>query len=274
MSMMGELNFFLLQIKQMKDRIFFNQSKYIKEMLKKFGLEDSKPTKTPMSTEIKLTKDDEADSVDSTKYQVLSQIPTYLSISFTIRNKDSIMSLEKFGKILQIPFQGTCVFSKECSLELLNPTHEKHIFYQSNIPKIPDVISSISMPSNHQNHSNLSIVYRDDLLPNIKYWELILRENVICSDTHKSSIDACSAIMLYHLQTCQRFNLAYYIAHKIKNVKNRVDCPLPYGLLITRLYKHVLAQHPPLFRPHSKLYFVLNYRMMNSINGKNWEKEG
>ncbi|GJU63182.1 retrovirus-related pol polyprotein from transposon TNT 1-94 [Tanacetum coccineum] len=70
MSMMGELNFFLgLQIKQMEDEIFFNQSKYIKEMLKKFGLEDSKPTKTPMSTEIKLTKDDEADSVDSSKYR-------------------------------------------------------------------------------------------------------------------------------------------------------------------------------------------------------------
>ncbi|GJX61618.1 hypothetical protein Tco_0294518 [Tanacetum coccineum] len=53
----------------MEDGIFFNQSKYIKEMLKKFGLEDSKPTKMPMSTEIKLTKDDEADSVDSSKYQ-------------------------------------------------------------------------------------------------------------------------------------------------------------------------------------------------------------
>ncbi|GKE21020.1 hypothetical protein Tco_1432532 [Tanacetum coccineum] len=38
-------------------------------MLKKFGLEDSKPTKTSMSTEIKLTKGDEADSVDSSKYQ-------------------------------------------------------------------------------------------------------------------------------------------------------------------------------------------------------------
>ncbi|GJZ07743.1 retrovirus-related pol polyprotein from transposon TNT 1-94 [Tanacetum coccineum] len=52
MSMMGELNFFLgLQIKQMEDGIFFNQSKYIKEMLKKFGLEDSKPMKTPMSSD-------------------------------------------------------------------------------------------------------------------------------------------------------------------------------------------------------------------------------
>ncbi|GJS01332.1 retrovirus-related pol polyprotein from transposon TNT 1-94 [Tanacetum coccineum] len=70
MSMMGELNFFLgLQIKQMEDGIFFNQFKFIKEMLKKFGLENSKPMKTPMSSDTKLTKDEECESVDSTKYQ-------------------------------------------------------------------------------------------------------------------------------------------------------------------------------------------------------------
>nr|GEV62742.1 copia protein [Tanacetum cinerariifolium] len=58
--MMGELNFFFgLQIKQMEDGIFFNQSKYIKEMLKKFGLEESKPVKTAMSFDTKLTKDEE-----------------------------------------------------------------------------------------------------------------------------------------------------------------------------------------------------------------------
>nr|GEW94465.1 retrovirus-related Pol polyprotein from transposon TNT 1-94 [Tanacetum cinerariifolium] len=68
--MMGELNFFFgLRIKQIEDGIFFNQSKYIKEMLKKFGLEDSIPTKMPMSTKIKLTKENEAESVDSSKYR-------------------------------------------------------------------------------------------------------------------------------------------------------------------------------------------------------------
>ncbi|GJU30665.1 retrovirus-related pol polyprotein from transposon TNT 1-94 [Tanacetum coccineum] len=70
MSMMRELNFFLgLQIKQMKDGIFFNQSKYIKEMLKKSGLKDFKPIKTPMSSDTKLTKDKEYELVDSTKYR-------------------------------------------------------------------------------------------------------------------------------------------------------------------------------------------------------------
>ncbi|GKD76703.1 retrovirus-related pol polyprotein from transposon TNT 1-94 [Tanacetum coccineum] len=65
MSMMDELNFFLgLQIKQMEDGIFFNQSKYIKEMLKKFSLEDSKPMQTSMSSDTKIMKDEECESVE------------------------------------------------------------------------------------------------------------------------------------------------------------------------------------------------------------------
>jgi hypothetical protein len=51
MSMIGELNFFLgLQIKQMKEGTFVSQTKYIKDMLKKFGMEDAKDITTPMST--------------------------------------------------------------------------------------------------------------------------------------------------------------------------------------------------------------------------------
>ncbi|GJX68852.1 hypothetical protein Tco_0304579 [Tanacetum coccineum] len=65
----------------MEDGIFSNQSKYIKEMLKKFRLEDSKPTKTPMSTKINLTKDDEADFVDSSKYRGMIGSLLYLTAS-------------------------------------------------------------------------------------------------------------------------------------------------------------------------------------------------
>ncbi|GJZ79283.1 copia protein [Tanacetum coccineum] len=82
MSMMSELKFFLgLQIKQMEDDIFFNQSKHIKEMLKKFGLEDSKPMKTPMSSDTKLMKDEECESVDSIKYRGMIGSLLYLTAS-------------------------------------------------------------------------------------------------------------------------------------------------------------------------------------------------
>ena len=42
MSMIGELSYFLgLQIKQMKNGTFVNQGKYIKDMLKKFGMDEA-----------------------------------------------------------------------------------------------------------------------------------------------------------------------------------------------------------------------------------------
>jgi hypothetical protein len=47
MSMIGELSYFLgLQMKQMKNDIFVNQGKYIKDMLKKFGIDEAKPIHT------------------------------------------------------------------------------------------------------------------------------------------------------------------------------------------------------------------------------------
>ncbi|GJW85062.1 retrovirus-related pol polyprotein from transposon TNT 1-94 [Tanacetum coccineum] len=51
------------------------------EMLKKFGLEDSKPMKTPMSSDTKLTKDEEYESVDSTKYRGMIGSLLYLTAS-------------------------------------------------------------------------------------------------------------------------------------------------------------------------------------------------
>ncbi|GKF46160.1 retrovirus-related pol polyprotein from transposon TNT 1-94, partial [Tanacetum coccineum] len=60
------LDFKLLQ---MEESIFFTKCKYIKEMLKKCGLDDSKPMKTPMSSDTKLMKDEECELVDSTKYR-------------------------------------------------------------------------------------------------------------------------------------------------------------------------------------------------------------
>ncbi|GJY29025.1 retrovirus-related pol polyprotein from transposon TNT 1-94 [Tanacetum coccineum] len=81
-SMMGELNFFLgLQIKQFDDEIFFNQSKYVKEMLNKFGLEESKPIKTPMSSKTKLTGDEDGEPIDDTKYRGMIGSLLYLTAS-------------------------------------------------------------------------------------------------------------------------------------------------------------------------------------------------
>ena len=57
-SMIEELSYFLgLQIKQMKNGIFVSQGKYIKDMIKKFGMDDAKSISTPMETSGSLDSD-------------------------------------------------------------------------------------------------------------------------------------------------------------------------------------------------------------------------
>ena len=65
MSLFDEIKYSIgLQIQQMKDGIYITQSKYIKETLKKFGMEDSRLVGTPMSPRHKLSKTDDSKEVD------------------------------------------------------------------------------------------------------------------------------------------------------------------------------------------------------------------
>ena len=82
MSLLGELSFFLgLQISQLDEGIFISQTKYIKEMLKKFKMEDCKPVSTPMVTGCKLSKDDESKEVDQRQYRSMIGSLLYVTAS-------------------------------------------------------------------------------------------------------------------------------------------------------------------------------------------------
>ncbi|KAK6143484.1 hypothetical protein DH2020_023832 [Rehmannia glutinosa] len=82
MSMMGELNFFLgLQIKQCQEDIYISQSKYTKELLKKFGIEEGRTVSTPMATNVKIDKDEKGKSVDESKYRGMIGSLLYLTAS-------------------------------------------------------------------------------------------------------------------------------------------------------------------------------------------------
>ncbi|GKV17211.1 hypothetical protein SLEP1_g27745 [Rubroshorea leprosula] len=82
MSMMGELNFFLgLQIKQSNEGIFINQTMYTKELLKKFGMEKAKPQPTPMSSTLKLDKDEQGKPFDQKLFRSMIGSLLYLTAS-------------------------------------------------------------------------------------------------------------------------------------------------------------------------------------------------
>jgi hypothetical protein len=82
MSLLRELSFFMgLQIRQSNQGIFISQTNYIREMLKRFGMEDCKPVITPMQTNCELSKDDDSKSTDQRQYRSIIVILLYVTAS-------------------------------------------------------------------------------------------------------------------------------------------------------------------------------------------------
>ena len=82
MSMIGELSYFLgLKITQSFEGLFISQKKYLKEMLKRFQMEDSSPGSTPMIVGCKISKDDIFPDVDQRTYRSMIGSLLYITAS-------------------------------------------------------------------------------------------------------------------------------------------------------------------------------------------------
>jgi hypothetical protein len=82
MSMTGELNYFLgLQVKKTAEGIFISQSKYAKDLVKRFGLDGKSCARTPMSTNVKISSDLAGKLVDPSLYRSMIGSLLYLTAS-------------------------------------------------------------------------------------------------------------------------------------------------------------------------------------------------
>jgi hypothetical protein len=82
MSMIRVLIFFLgFQIKQAKEGTFISQTKYARDILKKFGMNNAKPIKTPMGTIGHLDLDLDGTLVDQKVYHSMIGSLLYLCAS-------------------------------------------------------------------------------------------------------------------------------------------------------------------------------------------------
>ena len=128
MSLMGELNYFLgLQIKQTKNGIFIHQTKYIKELLKKFGMDEAKPMGTPMSPSTKLDKDENGKDVDQTKYRGMIGSLLYLTAS----RPDIMFSVCMCSRYQADPKESHLIAVKRIFRYLIG-TSTMGLFYQTN----------------------------------------------------------------------------------------------------------------------------------------------
>nr|GEU76262.1 retrovirus-related Pol polyprotein from transposon TNT 1-94 [Tanacetum cinerariifolium] len=277
-----------LQIKQMIDGIFFNQSKYIKKMLKKFGLEYSKPTKISMSMEIKLTKDDEADSVDSSKYQGTKMPNEY--------QKDYKKTRSYAPKLYNDPNMSDSLRDIYMALESIYVHEERTInpsFYNdhsddsvakftaieqiephnSRLPALDDIRNLIHRRTVHEKiNKKGNTIYK---LPNqietsepfdhLGPCKLVIRENVYSTIENRDHTQAVIALMLCFLENRQPFNLAFFIVKRMYFFRDRRDKVLPYGMILTRLFDNLKANIAQgSFDEHYKLV----HKNMSSLKAK------
>ena len=81
MTDLGKMKLLGVEVIQSSEGIYMNQRKYAQEMLSKFGMENSNPTKTLMVPGCKLTKDEGGTKVDSTQYKQIIGSLMYLIVS-------------------------------------------------------------------------------------------------------------------------------------------------------------------------------------------------
>ncbi|GKB90018.1 hypothetical protein Tco_0962290, partial [Tanacetum coccineum] len=82
----------------------------------------------------------------------------------------------------------------------------------------------------------------------------IIRENVFCLRGNWDHVPACLFFMLYCVVHSERFNLAYYMAKRIEWVTKQARLILPYGMLLTRLFKFIINEYPELYNESYVLY--------------------
>ncbi|XP_069155732.1 secreted RxLR effector protein 161-like [Solanum lycopersicum] len=125
MSMMGALTFFLgPQIKQSSNGISISQFKYIKELLNKFNMFDSKPIDTPMGTNPKLITDESDSLVNQTMYRRIIGSLLYLTTS----RHDIVYSVGMCARFQTCPRDSHLKAAKRI-LRYLKKTGDLVLFY-------------------------------------------------------------------------------------------------------------------------------------------------
>ena len=81
MTDIGKMNYYLrIEVDQTKDGIFVSQRKYVKDVLKRFKMDQSKPMNTPIEVGVNLRKNDgRSEKVDSAYYKQIVGSLMYLT---------------------------------------------------------------------------------------------------------------------------------------------------------------------------------------------------
>ncbi|GKD95955.1 hypothetical protein Tco_1379852 [Tanacetum coccineum] len=171
-----------------------------------------------------------------------------------IQNEFITLSLQQFGQILRIPFNGQAVFTNEWDLSSLAYSQETKGPYHTDLPTPKEIHQFLQFqhvdPHRTIKHKNVILspnqVLTKELRQDLKRWNELIYENVFGLGGHQDHLPACLAHILYCILAEQQYNLAYFFVKRIKSARATPKAHLPYGMFLTRIFRHVMEHYPHL----------------------------
>ncbi|GJT99915.1 hypothetical protein Tco_1110254 [Tanacetum coccineum] len=178
----------------------------------------------------------------------------YLFISFMIQHEFITLTLAQFGQILKIPYNGQAVFTNEWDLASLEYSQETEGPYSTDLPTPDDIRRLLELERVMVDRTIKSQtvtltpnqILTKELSPDMKQWEELIQENVFRLGGHQDHLPACLAYMLCCVVAEEQYNLAYFFVKRIECARANPTANLPYGMFLTRLYRHIMEVYPHL----------------------------
>ncbi|GJU38336.1 hypothetical protein Tco_1191293 [Tanacetum coccineum] len=223
--------------------------------------------KTPVSSNTKLTKDEECESVDGTKYRGMLGTthlglwyPKGTSIKTVVYANshhagDYVDRKSTSGICTFVGYCLTSWFSKKQAALAISTTEAEYVSAEKACQQalwmkqalIDYDVRLDDVPIMCDNKGAI------DLRKN--------QENVFCLGGNRDHIPACLCYMLYCVANSERFNLAYFMAKRMEWVTKQTRLILPYGMLLTRLLDFINGENIELQNES----YVLYDRVMNPL---------
>ncbi|GJU71877.1 hypothetical protein Tco_1263282, partial [Tanacetum coccineum] len=123
--------------------------------------------------------------------------------------------------------------------------------YHTDLPTPEEIHQFQRIDSNRKiKHKNVILspnqVLTKELRQDLKRWNELIYENVFGLGGHRDHLPACLAHILYCILAEQQYNLAYFFVKRIESVRPTPKAHLPYGMFLTRLFRHVIDLYPHL----------------------------
>ncbi|GKE29250.1 hypothetical protein Tco_1444634, partial [Tanacetum coccineum] len=104
----------------------------------------------------------------------------------------------------------------------------------------------------------------------MKQWEEFIQENVFGLGGYRDHLPACLAHMLYCVVAEEQYNLAYFFIKIIQCARATPTANLPYGMFLTRLYRHIMETYPYL---DNGIYDIVD-RARHSVSSSSSHHQG